>query len=165
MALTTTTTETYSWTETDIEHVMSRFHADLKMIAQSTGTWPEKWTDDVAHDVEYLAKRGYLKEAHVMLFSYGVEKRATVYTVNEQAKDLTSSRPGGVLWPRLPAPTLEIVLSYTSRYDTAAREHVARHLNCNWVPTKLSTSHVGLTLGAGRSYARNGWGLQREDYS
>ena len=45
----------------DIETVVRRFKADLVMIAQSTGAFTEAKARDYAHDVEVLAKEGYLK--------------------------------------------------------------------------------------------------------
>ena len=165
MAHTATSTNTYSWTEADVEAVVSRFHADLKMIAQSTGTWTEKKVMDVAHDVDYLSKRGYLKEAHLMLFQNGVEQRAAVYTVNDTAGELKSDRPGGAMWPRLSEATLRIVLTYTKYYTDSARVTAKNSLKISWSSTKLSTSHAGLSGASGRNYSKNGWAMQRKDFT
>ena len=64
----------------------------------------EEKAGEYAHDIEVLAKGGYLKYVDVTLFSNGVEVRAARYNVNTEAGDLTSSRPGGVLWPRVSGP-------------------------------------------------------------
>jgi hypothetical protein len=38
-------------------------------------------------------------------------------------------------------------------------------LRINWTPTDANTSHSSLTRSGGRSYASNGWGMQRRDYA
>lgn len=165
---TSTSTATTSYTTADIEIVVRRFTADILMIAQSTGAITEADARLYATDVEMLAKRGYLSAVDVTLLSggsYGTEERAVKYTVNTAAGDLTSTRPGGTLWPRVINPYLRIVLSHTSSYDSAAKAALAPKLNIAWSPTNADTSHSSLNQSGGRDYASNGWGLQRKDYS
>ena len=161
----TSETRSYSYTFTDIETVMRRFTADLVMIAQSSGAITEATARDYAYDVEELAKEGYLEKVDLTLFSGGVEICATQYVVNTSAGDLSMSRPGGVMWPRVADPHLRIVLSYTNAYDADAREAMKRRLKVNWTPTDADTSHARLIQKSGRSYASNGWGMQRRDYA
>jgi DhnA family fructose-bisphosphate aldolase class Ia len=59
MSTVDTVTETYS--VADIEIVIRRVTADLIMIATSTGGWTEALAREYAHDIELLAKKGYLK--------------------------------------------------------------------------------------------------------
>lgn len=162
-------TETYSalytYTVSDIATVLRRFTADIVMIAQSSGAMTEAEARDYAHDIESLALRGYLKKVDLTLFSGFTEVRATQYSVNTAAGDLTMSRPGGVLWPRVANPTLRVVLSYTDAYDDIARQTMKEKLKISWVPTNADTSHSSLIQNGGRDYASNGWGLQRKDYS
>jgi hypothetical protein len=84
--------------------------------------------------------------------------------VNTSSGDLTMSRPGGVMWPRVADADFRIVLSYTDEYTDVAREKMKGKLEVGWVPTSADTSHSGLTQSGGREYASNGWGLQRKDY-
>ncbi|WP_079436499.1 hypothetical protein [Zoogloea sp. LCSB751] len=156
-------TETYSIT--DIEVVMRRVTTDLVMIAGSTKAISEEKARDYGHDIELLAKSGFLQKVDVTLLSYGVEMRATCFVVNTASGDLTMSRPGGVLWPQLPNPTLRIVLSYTEAYDSAARTKMNPKLNISWVPTTVDLSHSTLRAGANRDYVSNGYGMQRKDFS
>ena len=162
--MTSTTTETYTYTNTDIEKVMRRFTADIVMIAQSTLAITEAKARDYAYDMEALAKNGYLKKVDLTLFSGLVEVRATQYTVNAAGDDLTTSRPGGVMWPRVASPELRIIVFYTDAYDAAARESMKPKLKIGWVPTTADTTHEGLAASGGRDYASNGWGLQRKDF-
>ena len=158
-------TETETYTTTDIATVVRRFTADIVMIAQSSRAITEAKARDYAHDVELLAKEGYLKKVDLTLLSAGVEVRACQYVVNTAANDLTMVRPGGVMWPQVANAYLRIVISYTSDYDDAARERMKKKFKVGWSPTNADTSHVGLSRTGGRDYASNGWGLQRQDYA
>ncbi len=164
-----TSTLTYSasetYTHTDISTVMRRFTADIVMIAQSTGAITEQTARDCAHDAEELAKKGYLEKVDVTLLEGGVEIRATQYTVNSSSGGLTMSRPGGVRWPRINSPYLRIILTYTSAFDEAAEEAMNKILKFNWSPTVDDTNHSSLKSNGNRDYAKNGWGMQRQDFT
>jgi len=163
MSYTSTATETYS--VVDIETVARRFTADLVMIAQSSGAITEAKARDYAHDVEELAKKGYLKKVDLTLLSNGVEVKAATFIVNTAAGSLSMSRPGGVLWPRVADPHLRIVLFYTGAYNAAARAAMQAKLRISWSPTDVDTSHASLKGTGGRDYASNGYGFQRMDYA
>lgn len=161
--------QTYSATETysvaDVEVVMRRVTADLVMIASSTKAITEEKALDWAHDIEVLAKSGYLRKVDLTLLSFGTEMKATSFIVNTESGELTASRPGGVLWPSVPNPELRIILSYTDAYDAAAKEKTKGKLRIGWVPTSVDTSHSTLNAGAGRDYVSNGYGMQRKDFN
>jgi hypothetical protein len=112
-----------------------------------------------------LAKKGYLRKVDVTLFSGFIEQRATQYTVNTASGDLIMSRPGGVLWPRVPNATLRIILSHTETYTAAAREVMRDRLWMSWGPTNEDTSHATLKSMGGRDYASNAFGMQRKDFA
>lgn len=158
-----TYTATSTYTTADVEAVFRRFRADIIMIADSTGAITRSEAEDYAHDAEYLAKRGYLAKVDVTLLSYGLEKRAAVYQVNDKAGDLTSARPGGVLWPRVDGARLRIILFYTSAYTSDARAKIRPQLKISWTPSGEDTSHGSLTRSAARAYASNGYGIERSD--
>lgn len=161
--------QTYSATETysvaDVEVVMRRVTADLIMIASSTGAVTENKARDWGYDIEVLAKNGYLRMVDLTLISNGIEQKATRFEVNTESGDFTMSRPGGVLWPKLPNPDLRIVLFYTAEYDAAAKERMGGKLRIGWVPTSADTSHSSLKSSASRDYVSNGYGMQRKDFS
>lgn len=163
MSYTYAATETYS--VADIEVVMRRVTADLVMIASSTRAISEERARDWGHDIEILAKSGYLKKVDLTLLSFGVEQKAICFEVNTASGDLTTSRPGGVMWPQVPSPELRIVLSYTQAYDDAARGKMSERLKINWVPSKVDLSHSTLTTNASRDYVSHGYGMQRKDFS
>jgi len=163
MSGTYSVTETY--TASDIELVTRRVKADLVMIAASTGAVTEEKARDWAHDIEMLAKNGYLQMVDLTLFSFGVEQKATRFIVSTESGELTMNRPGGVRWPKVQDPDLRIVLFYTNAYDSAARENMRNKLKISWSPTTADTSHSSLQSNIGRDYVSNGYGMQRKDYS
>jgi hypothetical protein len=157
-------TATHTFTDTDIEKVVRRFRADVTMIAQSTGAITEQKARHYAEDVEALSKGGYLKKVDLALFDGNEEVAAAVYTVNTAGEALTTSVPGGVLWPRVRDPYLRIVLFYTDAYTDTARAAMKPRLNINWSPTNADTSHATLHPQGERAYVSNGWALERKDF-
>lgn len=156
-------TETYS--VADVVVVMRRVTADLVMIASSTDAVTEDNARDWGHDIEVLAKSGFLRLVDLTLLSNGIEVKATRFEVNTQSGDLSTSRPGGVLWPRVPNPELRIILSYTEAYSATEKERMRSKLNITWVPSTADTSHSMLATGGGRNYVSNGYGMQRKDFN
>ncbi len=161
--------QTYSATKTysvaDVEIVMRRVTTDLVMIADSTGAVTEDTARKWGHDIELLAKNGYLRMVDLTLMSNGIEQKATRFEVNTESGNFTMSRPGGVLWPKLPNPNLRIVLFYTAEYDAAAKETLRGKLLTEWGPTSADTSHSTLKSSTSRDYVSNGFGMQRKDFS
>ena len=160
---TTTITETY--TTTDVENVVRRFQADLKMIADSTGAITTEKANKYVHDVELLAKKGYLSSVDVTLLNLGTEIRAARYTVDTEAGGLASSRPGNAMWPRVTFPTLRIILTHTAAYDTEARQATSGKLNFSWTTSYDDTNHGSLNDDGGRNYVSGSYGLKRKDWS
>ena len=161
--MTSTAPQTYSYTNTDVEAVVRRITADLVMIAISSGAETEETARKWAHDIELLAKNGYLKTVDVTLLSYGVEKQAVRYSVDETG-GLSNDRPGNARWPKVTGAVLRIVLSYTSAYTQSAREKMADRMKTGWSPSYADTSHSTLSKSGGREYSSNNFGMQREDY-
>ncbi|HOO49902.1 MAG TPA: hypothetical protein PLK94_01290 [Alphaproteobacteria bacterium] len=164
MTYTSTKTASHTYSVADVEVVMRRLTADLVMIAQSTGTITEEKARQYSHDIEALATAGYLRKVDVTLMSGIVEIRATTYETNTEAGELTSSRPGGVRWPRMANAELRIVLFYNDSYTDDAREKMRDKLKIPWSPTSADTSHKSLSRSGGRDYASNAYGLRREDF-
>lgn len=160
-----TRTASATYTVADIENVVRRVKADLVMIADSTGAWTAAKVADYAHDIEVLAKAEYLKYVDVTLMSNGVEVKAVRFNVDTDAGGLTSSRPGGVLWPKVAGAHLRVVLGYTDTYTSAAREATKGKLKIGWGPSTADTSHASLISSGGRNYASNAYGMQRKDWA
>lgn len=159
-----TRTASATYTTTDIENVVRRVRADLAMIADSTGAWTPQKVADYAHDIEALAKAGYLAWVDVTLLQYGVELKAVRFDVDTDAGTLTTNRPGGVLWPRVADADLRIVISYTSAYTSAAREAMRSKLKIGWTTSHDDTDHNSLSASGRRNYVSSTYGIQRKDW-
>src|SRR5207244_1374137 len=116
MSYTATATETYS--TVDVENVVRNFSAELRMIAESSGTWSRNEVENYVADITYMAKKKYLNSVDLTLLNGTVEVRAVRYTVNENSGELTSNRPGGVLWPRITGARLRIVVGTTQKWES-----------------------------------------------
>jgi hypothetical protein len=160
-----TRTASATYTTMDIENVVRRMKADLAMIADSTGAWTAQQAADYAYDIEVLAKAGYLAWVDVTLLQYGIELKAVRFDVDTDAGALTTSRPGGVLWPRVSGANLRIVISYTDAYTSEAREATRKKLKIGWTTSYDDTSHSSLNSSGGRNYASNAYGMQRKDWA
>lgn len=164
MSQTATATATSTYSAADVENVFRRFRADILMIADSSGAITRQKAEDYAHDAEYLATRKFLKKIDVTLMVGEQEQRALQYDVNEKAGGIGTSRPGGVMWPRLQGGWIRIILTYTSAYTLEARQAASSKLKVNWVSSSASTQHLSLTASGGRDYTSNAFGLQRKDF-
>jgi hypothetical protein len=164
MSSTSTNTSTFSFTDEDVAIVMRRFAADLVMIATSTTAITEKEANDYAFDVGYLAKNGFLKFVDVTLMSGGVEVTATRFEVVVGSDELKSSRPGGLVWPKVASPFLRVYLRYTDAYTAAERTAATSKLKHNWSPSSADVSHSALTSSTSRDYSSNGFGVSRKDF-
>ena len=160
-----TRTASATYTTTDIENVVRKVKADLIMIGDSTRAWTPKMAADHAHDVEELAKAGYLAWVDITLLSNEIEVKAVRFHVDTDAGTLTASRPGGVLWPRVPSPRLRIVVGYTSAYTSTAREQMKSKLTLNWTTNHEDVGHGGLSSSGGRNYVSSNYGMQRKDWA
>ncbi|MDF1836054.1 MAG: hypothetical protein P1U62_14415 [Alteraurantiacibacter sp. bin_em_oilr2.035] len=165
MSQTATRTASATYTDADVEKVMRRVRADLIMIADSTGVWTSAKAAEYAHDIELLAKYGYLEAVDITLLSHGLEVKAVRFDPNTEAGAWTSSRPGGVLWPRVSGADLRLVLYYADQYTSDAREVMKGKFKISWAPCYDDTSHAGLTASGGRNYASSAFGMQRRDWA
>ena len=112
-----------------------------------------------------LAKAGYLAWVDVTLLQNGVELRAVRFNVDTDAGTLTTSRPGGVLWPRVTGAELRIVIRYTDAYTSTAREATRSKLKIGWTTSHADTSHSSLSSSGGRNYVSSTYGMQRKDWA
>jgi len=164
MSHTATATGTATYSAVDVENVFRRFRADILMIADSTKAMTQQKAEDYAHDAEYLAAQKFLEKIDVTLMVGDEEHKATQFHVNENSGGIDSSRPGGVLWPRISGAWIRIILSYTAAYTSDQREAAKSKLKINWVSTSASTQHLSLTAVGGRDYTSNAFGLNRKDF-
>lgn len=161
---TSTTSSTY--TVADVEVVMRSVRADLMMIAASTKAIPEKKAQEYAHDIELLAKNGYLVSADVTLLSaYGDEVKAAKYHFQTGDEATGAARPGGVRWPETPNGDIRIILKPTDAFGEESDKVAKLPLKISWGTTSTDTSHGELSSSGERGYSSNGFGANRKDYS
>ena len=158
-----TLTTTYSYSTADVENVVKNFAADLRMIAESSGTWSRDNVEKYVSDISFLAKNKYLTFVDVTLLSQGAEIKAARYTVNEKSGELVASRPGGVLWPRVAGATLRVILGTTAKWNTEPPDQ--SKLNIYWSNTSDDISHAKLQSVGGRNFTSNAYGFERKDYT
>ena len=157
-----TATRTASYTTTDIQNVVRQLTTDFRMMARSSGAITEEVAVATGQDIEVLAIEGLLKSIDVTLLdAMGGELRAVRYEVDEDTGQITSSRPGGVLWPETPGGDIRVVVTKTREFTDAVRRRLTRP----WGPSHADTSHSGLAATGSRDYASNTYGLRRRDWS
>src|SRR5882672_3326903 len=162
MTMTQTATATTTYSTVDEENVVKNFAADLRMIAESSGTWTRAMVDSYVADIQYMAKNKYLEYVDITLLHQGVEQIAARYLVNDNSGELTASRPGGVKWPRLSGATLRIVVGNTAKWTQDPPDRT--QFKNIWQPTAEDISHSKLKARAGRTFTSNAYGFERKDY-
>jgi hypothetical protein len=166
--MSTSETQTQSFTTADVGRVLDSFAADFDGISQSTGLWTRENVKAVAADVKLMASRGFLAEVSLCLSSAeGVQLRAARYTVNTSAGALAASRPGDHLWPQIPDGVLSVVVQQTDTWrhlPEPEKEAFSRELNRRWTDSSIDTSFPTLRATDDRSYVSSGYGLQRSTY-
>lgn len=156
-------TQTTSYTVADIENVLRTIRTDLVMIASSSGAITEDKAREYAADVEMLVKNSYLRTVDITLMVGTTEFRAAKYSFVDG--DATgAARAGGVRWPRHEGAWLRIILSYTSAYTGEVKEKFSPRLKIKWVPSSEDTTQMSLNSSGGRSYSSNGFGADRKDF-
>lgn len=163
MSSTYTGSSSYTYSVADVENVVRNFAADLRMIAESSGTWSRSEVDLYVEDVNYLAKQKYIKLIDITLLGGAVEEKAVRYIVNENSGELEASRPGGVRWPRIVGARLRMIVRPTSKWGTTPPDR--GKLNYPWGDSSEDISHAALTSSTGRNFTSSGYGFMRTDYS
>lgn len=165
MSSTYSSTETSTYTVADVEKVMRSIRADLMMIADSTKAMTEDKAKDYAHDIELLAKNGYLTTVDVTLLSAN-EKEIVAAKYQFQTENAAGAeRPGGVLWPATPTGRIRIVMMHTDAYYEQSEKVSKLPMKVSWGPSSADTSHSSLSASGGRGYSSNGFGANRKDFS
>lgn len=169
MIMSSTGTQTRTYTVADIRKVVDKFAADYVMISQSTGL-PVGAAETVA-DLKIFAELGYLIDVTLYLLDKdGNKLQVAVYKVSEATVGSTSDRPGNNLWPRTTDGSLRVVATVTNAWFEKTDEEKAAFvkkygLYSSWGITTMDTSLVGLNSSSGQKYASNGYGWERTNYT
>jgi hypothetical protein len=169
--LSSTGTQTTTFTVADIRKVVENFAADFSMMSQSTGLRSRENVAEIVYDLRMFAEYGYLESVKLILKDKDGNKiRAAVYKVSESASGWVSEEPGNSLWPRTPSGSLFVIATMSSAWwnkTGSAKETFIKNqaLHSSWDLTTEDTSLSMLTSSAGQRYASRGYGWQRTNYS
>ena len=169
--MSSTGTQTTTYTKADIRKVVENFAADFSMIAQATGLRSRENVAGVIFDLNVFAEYGYLEKVSLFLKDKdGNKLRVAVYTISESATGWKSDMPGNNIWPQTPGGSLWVLSTLTgswwSKVEAEKEAFVKqRGLHCGWAKTDEDTSLSGLESSAGQKYASNGYGWERTNYS
>lgn len=169
--MSTTGTQTQTYTVTDIRKVIDHFAADFAMKAEATGLRSRENVDKIVADLKQFAEAKYLDQIKLFLKnSLGATIKATLYKVELSATGWVSQRPGDNLWPNTPGGSLELVASMSQNWwnlTQSQRENfiASNGLNFKWPPGTEVATFAGLTASTGQRYASNGYGLQRQNFN
>ena len=168
--MSSTGTQTTTYTVADIRKVVENFAADFSMMAQATGLRTRESVAAVVSDLNTFAEFGYLVSVTLFLLDKdGTKLRVAVYRVSESATGWRSDSPGNNLWPRTEGGSLWVLAAMTDTWwektESEKESFIKVHdLNYSWSKTERDTSLSGLTSSAGQRYASNGYGWERTNY-
>jgi hypothetical protein len=169
--MSSTGTQTTTYTVADIRKVVDNFAADLSMMAQATGLRSRESVAEIVSDLKVFAEHNYLVEVTLFLDDKdGNRLRAAVYKVNAFAIGWTPDRPGNNVWERTPGGSLWVLAALTNAWwnktDPQRETFVSeRGLHYPWARTQNNTSLSGLCSSVGQKYTSSGYGWQRTNYS
>jgi hypothetical protein len=99
--MSSTGTQTTTYTVVDVRKVVANFAADFSMMAQATGLRTRESVANAVSDLRTFAELGYLIDVLLVLKdASGKQIRGAIYRVSQAAAGWVSDRPGGNLWPR-----------------------------------------------------------------
>jgi len=163
------TTETATYTVSDISKVFDMFAADYYMVAQATGLETQAEVTKAVSDIKAFANADYLTSVTLCLLdSSGKSIKAAVYEISKDAASWTSGRPGNNLWPLSSGGSLHVIISYSKQWSglsEAGKVTFRSKLRCTWTATTIDTSFPLLHGYADRVYSSNAYGLSKKAYS
>jgi hypothetical protein len=169
--MSSTGTQTTTYTVADIRKVVENFAADFSMMAQATGLRTREGVAAVVSDLNKFAEHSYLVSVTLFLLDKdGNKLRVAVYKVADSAAGWKSDAPGNNLWPRTEGGSLWVLGTladaWWNKIESDKDAFIKNNgLNSPWSKTEKNTSLGGLTSSAGQKYASNGYGWERTNYS
>ena len=163
-------TATYTYTVADIKKVLGSFAADFAMMVMSAGVtdaWPRDRVASCVEDLFDFARHGYISKIDVSLWDGEIERRAARYTVSTSAYGWNNDRTGGCIWPSSADAMIELVVTWSAAWkQLASDDRIAflESLRLPWTSSDVDTSHSGLAQRQDRTFASNGFGLQRSSF-
>lgn len=164
------TTQTTTFTATDIRKVVDSFAADYWMVVQATGLHTEEDVDRTVSDLKLFAENSFLVRVVLMLSdSNGKTVKGRSYEVSNQAIGWANDSPGGNMWPRLAGGSLKVIATLSTTWGALNEEEKKQKkakmgIFFAWGLTNADTSFSGMTAAIDKRYSSNGYGLQRTTF-
>lgn len=168
--MSSTGTNTKTFTVADIKKVVACFSADYAMIAESTDLHSDSVVRSTINDIQIFAEARFVEGITLRLKNaYGTVIKGAKYIPNENAYGWTCNRPGNAIWPATPGGSLNITVTLSSAWwaltDTERQAFKSRTgLLGSWPVTSEDTSMSHLNRSAGQRYVSNGYGMQRDNF-
>ncbi|TGD77379.1 MULTISPECIES: HORMA-1 domain-containing protein [Hymenobacter] len=163
-----TTTQTATYTVTDVRKTFGNFEADLRMIARRTGKLTQTQVEEYCQDVLTWAEGYYLDRVDIVLTnSLGKVLQAARYTVNEAGSALSGDRAGGNDWPDVAGSSLNLVICPNATWqglDATKKQALQEKMNINWGVSSIDTSYSHLQRSSAQGYASKGYELNKENF-
>lgn len=157
-----------SYTVVDVRKVMGQLHADMRMIAQSTGFETQDNVDSIMHDVAQFAESEYMDRVQIRLVgSNGKNVKVWEYDIKRNVAGLSSDHAGGNL-SNVAAVRMAITATFSQVWQTLSSEKQAAfrsRLNWPWPTTTDDLSVAHLQVVDERTYSSNGYGAKRSVYN
>lgn len=169
--MSSTGTQTTTFTVADIRRVVENFAADFSMMSQATGLRSRDSIAEIVYDLRVFAEYGHLVSVRLILRdSSGNKIRGALYRVSESASGWTSEQPGNNLWPKTQGGSLNVVATMSSTWwsktDSQKTTFITNNeLNGTWPVSAEDESLDSLSSSAGQKYASRGYGWERTNYS
>lgn len=167
--MSTTFSESYSYTVTDVGKVFDQVRADFHMASQSTRLWSDSFVAAIVDDLKQYASYGYLDLVAIYLRDdSGRPLRAATYAISESAASWTASRPGNMLWPSIPGTSLRVTIGLSAKWyalSVPRREAFEKGLRLDWPSTGTQDLRFPtLSSSEDRCYVSNGFGVRKNVY-
>ena len=165
-----TTTITTTYTVVDIRRTFEGFNADLRMIANRTGTMSIYEVDNYMNDIMAWAEKKYLSYVDITLIdANNTPLKAVRYTVDENGYAIQSDRAGNNDWQFIPNTQLIIIVMNKSSWNnmnSIDQENFKKSNNfkISWGPSYIDNSYKHLSKEIGQLYASKGYELKKEIY-
>ena len=166
-----TSTNTKTYTVTDIRKTFENFQADFRTIARRTGKMNMSEVDNIIHDILILAENKYLRSIDIVLLNYSEEViRATKFEINQDGNATSSDRAGkNNDWPNLPNTHLSVILAYNENWHNLSIEEKYdfqkyNNFRINWISTNIDNTFPHLSINKAQLYASNGYELNKTVY-
>jgi hypothetical protein len=165
-----TTTNTSTYTITDIRKTFENCIADIRMIARRTGKWDSNYVDRLSKDILKLAENKYLSCVTIILKrdSSGHQVRAAKFTVNENGSTSEGGRAGkNYDWPSDEDTYLSVILSYTSSWHALTVDQKSKFSNdfeINWTSTSEDLSFSHLSSDNAQLYGSKTYEVQKTNF-